>query len=541
MKKLVFAIFTSCFLLFTPYSARAASEFSTSFYSTYSVQEDGQAEVEHRIEIKNNLAHIYTTEYTIAIGSANLTDLAVMAGDSNVPFQKVSAAGATTLTIPIPDPVIGKDQVLPLRLNYKTPDLVEKYGSVLEINIPRLSRANEASLYTRRIVLPAGLGTPKIETPRPTSRTTSQAGDLVLDYVGYPAESITLFFGESVTYKLSLAYQLNNPTLAPADTELALPPDTEYQSVLLSSLDPKPLSIRTDKDGNWLAAYPLRSQETKKVKAELYVTVYPEPRFPSFLSDLDSLATATDYWQSKSSTVKSLAANLKTPLNIYNYLVENLTYDYTRIPTGERLGAEKALANPTSAICTEFTDSFVALARAVGIPAREINGYARTADSTLRPAGFSQDILHAWPEYYDREKKTWLQVDPTWGNTTGGINYFDKMDYGHIAFVRHGEESSYPLAAGSYKESPEDKTIEVIIAETLPEEIKTYEEGRQGDKYTLTNTGNVALRNFPVTLSDGSSHTITYLPPSGTEIVSSNRSSPLSFFERLLRFFRRLF
>jgi len=60
----------------------------------------------------------------------------------------------------------------------------------------------------------------------------------------------------------------------------------------------------------------------------------------------------------------------------------------------------------------EFTDLFIALSRAAGIPAREINGFAYTDDIRLRPLDLVTDMLHAWPEYYDEEKESGHLLTP---------------------------------------------------------------------------------------------------------------------------------
>ncbi len=56
--------------------------------------------------------------------------------------------------------------------------------------------------------------------------------------------------------------------------------------------------------------------------------------------------------------------------------------------------------------CTEITPLFVALARAVGIPAREVGGLAY-ANETPPLFGW-----HAWAEAHDGHQ--WVSVDPTW-------------------------------------------------------------------------------------------------------------------------------
>jgi hypothetical protein len=101
------------------------------------------------------------------------------------------------------------------------------------------------------------------------------------------------------------------------------------------------------------------------------------------------------------------------------------------------------------------------LSRAAGIPAREVDGFAYTKNTTSRPLSLVKDILHAWPEYYNFDKKAWIMVDPTWGNTTGGVDYFNTLDFDHFAFVVKGEDSSYPVPAGGYK-LPQDKSFKDV-------------------------------------------------------------------------------
>ncbi|MEK7065617.1 MAG: hypothetical protein AAB961_01370, partial [Patescibacteria group bacterium] len=81
---------------------------------------------------------------------------------------------------------------------------------------------------------------------------------------------------------------------------------------------------------------------------------------------------------------------------------------------------------------------------------------------------------HSWPEYYDTELGRWIPVDPTWADTTGGIDYFSKLDFNHIAFAIHGENSEYPYPAGFYRKP--DKTtrdVTVTFADIIPETSST--------------------------------------------------------------------
>src|SRR5690606_7935727 len=115
------------------------------------------------------------------------------------------------------------------------------------------------------------------------------------------------------------------------------------------------------------------------------------------------------FWELNSREVKEAVKDLKDAQEIYEYVVNTLSYNYGKV-TGDnvRIGAKGALQDPENAVCLEFTDLFVALARSKGIPARSIEGYAYTQNETLRPLSLIKDVLHAWPEYYDDKKQAWI-------------------------------------------------------------------------------------------------------------------------------------
>src|SRR5690606_16956842 len=84
-----------------------------------------------------------------------------------------------------------------------------------------------------------------------------------------------------------------------------------------------------------------------------------------------------------------------------------------------------------------------------------------TENDRLRPLSLVDDVLHAWPEYYDKDKKQWVMIDPTWGNTTKGMDYFNTLDFEHITFVVKGLDSEYPIPAGGYKFDKKSMDIEI--------------------------------------------------------------------------------
>lgn len=221
---------------------------------------------------------------------------------------------------------------------------------------------------------------------------------------------------------------------------------------------------------------------------------------------------------------------------IFRYVVNSLKYDSGRLKDAsiERLGAVTALNNQSSAVCMEFTDLFIALARAAGIPARELDGYAYTENTALRPLSLTKDVLHAWPEYWD-DRRGWVMVDPTWENTTGGVDYFSKLDLNHFAFVVKGFSSDQPIPAGSYKFDGQDShDVKVGLSENdflgkpqidvqidvsnpilsaFPDKVKVK----------VQNSGNAVFPSMPLSISAGrlsilnkENHNLGLIPPYGS-------------------------
>jgi transglutaminase-like putative cysteine protease len=210
---------------------------------------------------------------------------------------------------------------------------------------------------------------------------------------------ISLSFGDEQIFDFNLAYHLENPNLFSVNTEIALPPSTNYQDVEIDSIIPEPSNVTRDADGNWLAQYTLTSGKkiNIEVKGKAKISLNPKKE-PLSDTELEAFLKVQPYWQSNAKAIRDLASKLKTPHEIFKYVVDTLTYDYNRVQNSSpRLGAYEAYKNPKSAVCLEFTDLFIAIARAAGIPAREVNGYAYTQDEKQRPLSLVKDVLHAWP------------------------------------------------------------------------------------------------------------------------------------------------
>ncbi|MDZ4228162.1 MAG: transglutaminase family protein, partial [Candidatus Levybacteria bacterium] len=451
-----------CLIFFKPQSIFAANNFTTDYAVTYNVLENALTHVTFNISLSNKTSQYYASSYGIQVGFENIENVLASDSGGKITPQISKSDDGNNIEVAFNDKVVGLDKKLSFSISFDTKDIARKSGKIWDINIPGLSEQKIYNTFNVNVIVPKFLGNPSYVKP---DTGKSYNSNLIFTKEELGESGISISFGKEQIYNFKLSYHLKNSNLFPIKTEIALPPSTNYQDVQIDSIEPRPQNVIRDIDGNWLAQYVLASGKQIDIAVEGYAKVFLNPKKePLSDTELKEYVKEQSYWEKNKKEVKDLALRLKTPEAIYQYVVDTLTYDYDRVEENQpRVGAYGVLKNPSSAVCLEFTDLFIALARAAGIPAREINGFAFTQNSKERPLSLVKDILHAWPEYYDSEKQTWIMIDPTWGNTTGGVDYFHTLDFDHFTFVIKGISSTYPISAGGYKisENVTDKDINV--------------------------------------------------------------------------------
>lgn len=463
--------------------------FTTSYDVVYDTSDDGTTNVTEKIALKNLTSECYASQFKLTIGATQISNVKAFdeggAMDVNTQAQDTS----TVINVKFNQQVAGLGKTLSWTLNFKSKDFAEKQGKIWEIRAPRISSSQNLESYNLTISVPIAFGEPTLITPTPKSQTISQGRMFLTFFKDQLTQSgVSASFGTNQLFDFDLTYHLENNNLVPILTNIALPPDTAYQDVIYQRMDPKPINVTVDDDGNYLAWYRLNRGQKLDIKVVGSSKLYTNTKVknPSLPENLRKKYTSSDkYWEKDNPVISNKLSEIfgtppaggppqdeteKAKL-IFRYVVGALKYDSSRLTAPanggvERLGAVTALNNPNSAVCMEFTDLFIALARTAGIPARELDGFGYTTNPKLRPLSFTKDILHAWPEYWD-SKKGWVMVDPTWENTTGGVDYFSKLDLNHFVFAIKGFSSSQPAPAGSYKYLGQDShDVKVTLSDT---------------------------------------------------------------------------
>jgi transglutaminase-like putative cysteine protease len=429
-----------------------AKQFVSNSTVTYDVGLDGTTTVTHDITLQNKTTDFYATSYTLGLTGISPINPVAQENSTSLPIKVTSKNGTSSLQVDFPDAVVGMDGKREFSISFIDKTLVRKIGEIWEITTPKLADSNSFDFYSTILKIPNSFGQLAYISPTPSFKDNKN-GKMIFsfDKNANLTSTVTAAFGQFQVFSFNLTYHLENPLSSFATTEIALPPDTNYQKVNYTKISPAPSKVFIDQDGNWIASFNLKAREQIDVKAIGAVQLFADPvNLPKSLPTPNDLAQ-TDLWQTNAPQIEELAKQYKTPKAIYDYVTSNLSYDYAKVaPNVQRLGALGALKTPKSVICTEFTDLFVAIARAAHIPTREIEGFAYTDNPQIQPLSLVADVLHAWPEYWDNAKQIWIPIDPTWGSTSQ-IDYFNKLDLKHFAFVIHGVNSTKPYPAGSYK------------------------------------------------------------------------------------------
>src|SRR4030043_1680806 len=511
---LLLLIFLSI-LFILPRKIFAEGEFITDSEVEYYLNDDGTTRVTHNMTLENVYATLYAKSYTLKLENIEPLNIKAYQGNEILSVNETRQDNTVNLEVEFPDTLVGKGEKRNFSLVFNVTDFAVRTGEIWEISIPKLIMPESYRNYSVIISVPSKLGNEAYISPEPQTRqSVSGRNTLVFNKEMVAKSGISAGFGEFQIFSFDLNYHLENPLNQSAETELAIPPDTAFQKLYYTSFNDKPESIRIDADGNWMALYKLKARERKDIKVMGFVQIYAKERNFAIPDRevLNNNLTTSEYWQTTDTAIVNLAQELKTPQNIYDYVVKTLVYDYERVkPNEQRLGAVNALKNPKNAICMEFTDLFIAIARAAGIPARGIDGYAYTENPEIQPLSLVADVLHSWPEYWDSDRGVWIQIDPTWGSTTGGIDYFSKLDLRHFTFVVHGQDPNKPYPPGSYKlganpqkdvfvnfaKLPEIKTSDIKITANIIRKIPLI--GAEIE-VTLYNPGPVALYNITPTV-----------------------------------------
>lgn len=450
--KLIRLLFLLLIIFLLPSKVLAAENFQTDFEITYTLTESITSHAKLNVTLTNKTTEYYASSYKIQLGFSDVSNLKVLDDDQVVTPTVVYNEKGTQVELDFVKKIVGTGNKHNFSITFDTNEIAQNSGNIWEVNIPGLDKESTVDSFNVNLVFPRNLGSfayikPQVKNLKQTGNTISFTRDDLKN------SGLSIAFGDYQFYDFNLKYHLKNSNVVPTIYSIPIPPDTSYQQTRIDDIFPKPTNVVKDYDGNYKAQYLLSPKNKLDIAVKGQAKIFLKPKTEHLTQEQrDKYTKDRPYWQASDPKIKKLAAELKTAEKIYQYVSETLNYDFSRVKENQdRLGAKKVLDDPSSAVCLEFTDLFIAIARSAGIPAREVTGFAYTQNSKERPLSLIKDVLHAWPQYYDDDLKSWVMIDPTWANTTKGLDYFDTLDFDHVAFAIQGLDSDSPAPAGGYK------------------------------------------------------------------------------------------
>lgn len=495
-KKTLFALVLTAIINVLLKSPIYAADFTIDQKINYNCSKEEKCEVEINITLTNNTKDYYVSNYKITLGLKDISNVSSTIKETALLTEIHQEGEFKTILVKFDKPILGEGSQATFTVNFDTNDVIKKVGRIYEVSIPKVNKSEELRNTSINIFIPSFYGPLMYVSPKPNSVIKSDQVEYSFTNNQVYSDGISIVLGDFQLFNFEIFYELKNDSVVLSkEFSIPFPPDVEkQQKIYLTKLSEYPESFSVDDNGNYIAKYTLKPDSQLNIKLYGLVKVFNREiniNNGGLISNIpkemiQKYTKPQRYWETKASSIANIASslkdeNLKVSENAnkaYSYVIETLRYSKERQSRKylERFGASKAMENPDNAVCMEFTDLLIAILRAMEIPAREINGYAYSEDLAKKPLSVfysdNKDLLHSWVEYYD-PSLGWVQVDPTWGQSSG-LDYFSNLGTNHIVFVRK-EMPNYPLPPGSYK-STQDQQKSVIITfgneNLLSEDIK---------------------------------------------------------------------
>lgn len=515
MFKLLAVLFTF-FIFSCPNLVFAEGEFAASYKVDYEILEDGATLVTEDVILKNLTNMHYASSFNFLISSTKVSDVKGFDKRGDLTVETEIEGQKTKIIVHLRDQITGKDKEQGLTLKFRSGDFAQKIGNIWQVSIPKLVNISNLEDYNLRLVVPIALGDPAFIVPEPVSLLES-GGKIVYLFKGSQLENagVLASFGTEQPVNFEIDYLVKNNGILPTVKAVPLPFDNNYQDVAIYNIDPVPENVTVDDEGNYLGWFKVGSRNELKVKVNGAGILKQKSGYNDRLKDEEfkKYTSSNKYWAKDNPIIKSKVKEILGSKSVSNYekakkinefVTKSLSLDYENRNgvREQRLGAVTALTNPGKSLALEFSDLFIAMARASGVPARMIVGYAHSSNQDIRPLSFKNEKMHVWPEFYD-ESRGWVMIDPTWEFSTGGVNYFEEFDLTHLALQRVGDLTDLMIDAGTKMSfvNQVDKPFQSELVAKIYSEKQVFGGFPFKAKIIIQNNGNSATKSGDIRLA----------------------------------------
>lgn len=485
---------------------------------------------EHKIESKNISTEAILqirsdsprviSYYTASIPQKNLDILCYLVKtNKRINCTTFHRGSNTDVLLELNNAVVKKDAPLEVMLRYKVSN---DSGNAFNISSKILDTTTSSVL----IQYPKTIGEPLwTSDPLSSIKAVKDSFQILINKPIHP--TISILFGEKVSYKFSISRNLQNTTEENQTFELIVLPDTKDQTVIWTDISPLPNSAVLDENGNYVFKYIVPPSQSMECKIDGYVEkIISEEKEKG----ADHLTKPTGYWKIVNSSewirvqtymkrhnlnilkdfddIESLKTEEKEIFYkaLYKYVVEKLNFNKNLtlgIETTARLGANILTESALESAPIDYADFYIALLRHYKIPSRMVIGYVSEI------SGYTADgFYHYWVEYYDSTLSKWIIADPFLSDYLNK-DLFKSDFFDHITVLKRGKSSVSPnitfYSENDFKVefSPSEKE-EISFSPTAEltfEKLKSTDQYLKGYLYIL-NSGNIAINRHSLEKSN---------------------------------------
>jgi len=478
---------------------------------------------EHKIESKNISTEAILqirsdsprviSYYTASIPQKNLDILCYLVKtNKRINCTTFHRGSNTDVLLELNNAVVKKDAPLEVMLRYK---ISNDSSNAFNISSKILDTTTSSVL----IQYPKTIGEPLwTSDPLSSIKAVKDSFQILINKPIHP--TISILFGEKVSYKFSISRNLQNTTEENQTFELIVLPDTKDQTVIWTDISPLPNSAVLDENGNYVFKYIVPPSQSMECKIDGYVEkIISEEKEKG----ADHLTKPTGYWNIVNSSewirvqtymkrhnlnilkdfddIESLKTEEKEIFYkaLYKYVVEKLNFNKNLtlgIETTARLGANILTESALESAPIDYADFYIALLRHYKIPSRMVIGYVSEI------SGYTADgFYHYWVEYYDSTLSKWVTADPFLSDYLNK-DLFKSDFFDHITVLKRGKSSVSPNIT-FYSEN--DFKVEFSPSEKedisfLPTVELTFEKLKSTDQYLkgylyILNSGNIGINS----------------------------------------------
>lgn len=516
---LLFSLFSlSC--IFNPEEIFAEDGFNLSSEFVHTIQGDTVA-TQAIITISADTPKVISY-FTITLPQAEIAPTCKNESKgTEVECTSYKRAGVTDILLDLNNAIVKPSTPISISVNYST-----AYAQSNTYNIVSQFQGYDTTKIT--LIYPRSIGEPLWASDTIQSiKAIGETYQVQIEKPIYP--NLSVLFGEHVSYNFEISKTFTNSLEDQNQTfEVIVPSDSTHQTILWTQIEPTPNLAEQDEDGNYIFQYIVAPKTSQDCAIKGYIIMHNDTE------EIDPVAsyltTNSGYWNTTEknefirileylktnitnvndtfSDVKNLDDTSKELVikYLYSYTVERLNpqTDLTDgIITDSRVGFDQLVENPNEVSPSDYSDFLITILRYYGIPARQVIGFVSNV------SGYTSDgFYNYWVEAYDTVSGGWLTLDP-FLEDFAQKSLYNSPFFDHISILKRGKNPVAPKLT-FYQDT--DFKILYNSQEALTPELSTttslyFENNTIISPYikailNITNTGNLAVRNYELSLSN---------------------------------------